>query len=105
MEWDSDIGEASEPGTGRALLILASLAVLTSAAMLLVGDVRTHLVGYVLASLVAFTCVALFRRRALDRLLAMGVVTSTKLNSFALGVLFAGLACSVVHAWFVARHW
>jgi hypothetical protein len=81
------------------------MAVLGSAATLPLHGAEVHLVGYCLASLVAFTCVALFRRRALERLLAVGVGTSTQLTSFALGVLLSGLGCSIWHAYFVARHW
>ena len=105
MESDSETRHVEDPGAGTWLLILASVAVLASALTLPLGGLTVHFLGYLLASLLAFTCVALFRRRGLERLLAVGVATSTRLNSFALGVLFAGLACSFLNAWFIARHW
>lgn len=103
MESGSEV-QPDDPGSGAYLLALGTAAVAASGAFLALDGIPVHVAGYALASVLAFTCVALFRRRALERLLALGSSTSRVLTSCALVVLVSGLACSVAHAWFLARH-
>jgi hypothetical protein len=95
-------GGSADPGSGIWLLVVAGIAVGLSFVMLFFDGIRVHIAGYVLASLLAFTCVAFFRRRALERLVTAGIATPPEWNVLAWCVLVGGLGCCIVHAGFVA---
>lgn len=73
-------------------------------AILLAGGIVLHLLGYALASLCAFTLIAMFRRRSAERSVTAGVGVPHWINLTAVGVLIAGFAVSVVHSWLIASY-
>lgn len=104
-----DIGEPEREATlplFLAWLLTAGAAVLVSAAALLAGDgAASHLVGYVTASLVAFSGVALFRRRARQRFRLTGYVAPRVVDVASVLILLSGFAMTIAHAWFIARRY
>ncbi|HMI82074.1 MAG TPA: hypothetical protein VK480_09835 [Solirubrobacterales bacterium] len=74
-------------------------------ALALSGGIALHLAGYALASLFAFTLIAMFRRRTVERSVTIGVGVPHWINVAAVGVLFIGFAVSVVHSWFIASYY
>jgi hypothetical protein len=98
---------ASEPGSLAALSRLliggAALAVVLGAATLS-GGIALHFVGYALASLLAFSLIALFRRQSLERTVNAGIGVPHWLNLAAIGVLIAGFLVSVAQSWLIASH-
>lgn len=101
------MGEAlvadSGPQNTNRLLAAAAGCILLSA-LALAGGVAVHILGYVLASLLAFTLIALFRRRSSERSLTAGIGVPHWIKRAAAGILVAGFLLSVAHAWFIASH-
>ncbi len=85
------------------LLWVAGVAVGLSV-VALGGGLALHLVGYALASLFAFTAIALFRRRSLELSATAGIGVSSFARVFAGTTLLVGFVVSVADAWFVASH-
>ena len=74
-----------------------------AAAGLLPLDGRTlHAVGYAMASLIAFTFVAMYRRASVRRMEMAGIGVSDRLTMASAGVLVLGLAVAVLHAYAIA---
>jgi hypothetical protein len=86
------------------LLVVASLAVVCGFGALALDGVLAHVIGYALASLLPFTIVAMFRRQSVERLMVVGLPPSREANTGAVLILVIGFLCSVLHAWFIARH-
>lgn len=107
MEFDSEdeLPDSDDPGAGTWLMIVACVAVVAGAVALTMDGLAGHIFGYLLASVLTFTCVALFRRHALDRLATVGIGTSRRASGFVLVVLLSGLGVSIAHAWFIARRY
>ncbi len=70
----------------------------------LFGGIAAHVVGYALASLMAFTLVALFRRGAVERQVSAGVVVPHWMNMVAVAVLVVGFVVAVAQAWSIASY-
>jgi len=85
------------------LLWVAAGAVILSAAAL-GGGLGLHIAGYALASLFAFTAIAIFRRRSRELSLAAGIGVGRTAKLLAIGILLAGFAISIAHSWFIASH-
>lgn len=81
----------------------AAVAVILGA-LALSGGIVLHFVGYALASLLAFTLIAMFRRRSLERVLREGIAVSHRVNVFAVCVLVVGFVVSVLQSWLIASH-
>lgn len=92
-----------DPGARMWLLIAASASVLASAGLLAVGRLGVHVAGYILASLVSFTCVAFFRRHATRRTLVAGIAMQRSAVVLSTAVLVLGLALAVAHAYAIGR--
>jgi hypothetical protein len=101
------VGEALVAGSGpqntNRFLAAATGCILLSA-LALGGGVAVHIVGYVLGSLLAFSLIALFRRRAFEQSLTAGIGVPHWIKRAAAGILAAGLVLSIIHAWFIASH-
>ena len=90
---------------GSALLAVAIAAILASAVCLVGDSLLVNFVGYALASIVAFGCIAGSRRVEVRRSLETGIGTDTRVSAISVGVLVAGLVLAVVNAWLIARHY
>ena len=98
-------GLLSSSGSGsQAWLLWVAVGAVALSAVALVGGIVLHLVGYVLASLLAFTAIAIFRRRSLEMSTAAGVGLARSFKLLAAGTLFVGFVISIAHAWFIASH-
>jgi uncharacterized membrane protein YdjX (TVP38/TMEM64 family) len=101
-----DTSGGEDPGSRVWYLWLAAGATVVSGATFALGlGVAINLVGYVLASLVAFTLVALFRRNSVRRLVQHGVVTAQGTQLVGLLILVLGLVVAALHAYRIARHY
>ncbi len=100
--------ESTQPRSilaGPALLIIAALALLLSAALLVPNAVLANYLGYACASLIAFSAVAV-NRRAIVRVAGSTSTAASRGSTVTSAVLIlAGFALSIVHAWFIARHY
>lgn len=85
-------------------LLWAAAAAVLLGLLALSGGIVLNLVGYALASLLAFTLVAMFRRRSIERSLTAGIAVPRWMNRFAFCVLALGFAVSVAQAWFIASY-
>jgi hypothetical protein len=85
------------------MLWTAAGAVLVSL-FVLSGGIVLHFFGYALASLLAFTLIAMFRRRSVERSASAGIGVPHWINLTAIAVLVAGLLAAVAHAWFIASY-
>ena len=98
-------GPAGEGGPkGANWLVGAAVGCVLLSALALAGGILLHFLGYVLASLLAFSLIALFRRRSSERSLTLGIGVPHWVKLTAAGVLFAGFAVSIAHSWFIASH-
>lgn len=73
-------------------------------ALALSGGIVLHVIGYALASLLAFTLIAMFRRRSLERAVKEGIGVPHRVNLLAIGVLVVGFAVSVAQSWLIASY-
>jgi hypothetical protein len=103
-EIDPSREPAEDPGSPTWLLGFSAAATAVSLILLPFSGLGVHITGYVLASLVAFTLVALFRRASVARFLLVSIGTARSANAAAGGLLGGGLAVSVAHAYAIARH-
>jgi hypothetical protein len=88
------------------MLVLAAIALVLSAASFALGaGVGVNAAGYVLASAVAATLVALFRRFSVRRFALAGVPTSTSDDLAAAVLLGFGFLVAAIHAYLIARHY
>jgi hypothetical protein len=100
-------GEVVEdPGSATWMVAAAGVSVAVSILLFVsVDNVALQVVGYVLACLVPFTLIALYRRSATRRMFAVGIGQSTTVNAAGGAILVAGLLSTIGHAWFIARHY
>jgi hypothetical protein len=100
------VGEAaSGRGAGSATWLLGAAAAAVLLSLLaLRGGIALHFLGYAFASLLAFSLVALFRRKSLERTAKAGLGMPHWLNLAAFGVIVAGFGVSIVHSWFIASY-
>jgi len=85
-------------------LLWAAAAAVLLGLLALPGGIALNLIGYALASVLAFTLVAMFRRRSIERSLTAGIAVPRWMNRLAFGVIATGFAVSVAQAWFIASH-
>lgn len=98
-------GAASERDAGNVTWLLGAAAAAVLLSLLaLSGGIALHFLGYVLASLLAFSLVALFRRKSLERTAKAGLGMPRWLNLTAFGVIVVGFGVSIVHSWFIASY-
>lgn len=92
---------------GGSLVVLAAgaLAVALSVAGLALSSVTAHYGCYVLASVVGFTCVAVHRRALTSMIAVSDTVIPRAANVVMAVIVGAGFVSSIVHAWFIARHY
>jgi hypothetical protein len=101
-----DASDGEDPGNRAWYLWLAGAATATGVATFALGPgVAINVIGYVLASLVAFTLVALFRRNSVRRMAQHGVVTPQSTQLLGLLILVTGLVVAAFHAYRIARHY
>lgn len=93
----------SAQGSATWLLGVASALVAVSA-VALSGGIVLNIIGYLLASVFAFTLIAIFRRRSLERSANAGIGVPHWMNLAAAGVLLIGFILSVAHSWFIASY-
>ena len=92
---------AHDPGSPDWMLWAAGGALAVGALLLASGLVGLYFVGYLLSAPVAFTLVALFRRRTLERVVRVGIAPSPRANAVGLAILVAGFVVAIVHAIFI----
>lgn len=102
MDTVSDVG--NDPGARTWLLVLAMIAMAASGASFAFGSPEGNLVGYILASLVAFTCVALFRRQGVKRAAEAGIAMARGVSITSRVLLLVGVVLSIAHAYLIGRH-
>lgn len=93
-----------DPGSPSWLLWLSLFATLVSLVLLPFSALSLQIAGYLLASLGAFTLVALFRRASVARFLLVSIGTTRSANAAATALLGVGLVVSIAHAYAIARH-
>jgi hypothetical protein len=86
----------------QVALAVSTCAVLVSVGLLPFTGVAAHATAYACSSVLAFVGVAIARRLAEARILNDGVLPSRASTTFATGLVVAGLALSIVHAWYIA---
>lgn len=95
-----------DPGSPLWMLILAGTALIGSAVTFVFGaGVPANAIGYALASLIAFTFVALFRRASVKRFVAAGIPSTRLADATAVTMLVLGLLLAALHAYRIARHY
>jgi hypothetical protein len=104
MEQVSAVTRPTASRFGAAWMLSAAVLAVAVGFAALWGGIVAHFLGYLLASLLAFTLVALFRRAAMDRQTSSGVVVPHWMNLVAAGVLLVGFVVAVGQAWFIASH-
>lgn len=85
-------------------LLAAAAAAVLFGFLALSGGLFLHFVGYALASLLAFTLVAMFRRQSLEQSVKAGIGIPRWMNLAAWALLFVGFAVAVAHSWFIASY-
>lgn len=93
-----------DPGRQEWLLVLAGVSIVLSLGLLVLGGLALNVVGYVLSSLVAFSLVAMFRRNAANRFVAVGIGAAPSTAAFSIALLLAGLVVAALQAYAIARH-
>jgi hypothetical protein len=106
----SDDGPPEEPLATRlaapvVVLAAAALAVALGLALAFVAGPLAHVLGYLFASVLAFTLVAIYRRGALERVFDEGVAPSRSHSMAAVAILAAGFVVAALQAWLIARHY
>jgi hypothetical protein len=96
--------EAGASRDSSAWCLWGAAGAVALGAVALLGGIALHVVGYALASLLAFTLIALFRRRSLERAVKEGIGVPHRINVVAIGVLVAGFVVSVAQAWLIASY-
>jgi hypothetical protein len=91
------------PDSSTWLLWVAAASVGLSA-LVLYGGLALHFAGYALASLLAFTLIAMFRRRTVERSASLGIGVPQRINLLAVAILLLGFVVSIAHSWFIASH-
>jgi uncharacterized membrane protein YphA (DoxX/SURF4 family) len=107
---DGDIGDIGDVGDIEvetigpplSLLALAGFSIALSCALLLVTGLVTHVVGYVLASVVAIALVGIFHRTDLQRRHSPLYVPRRAFSRYAGALLAIGLLVSAAHTWSIA---
>lgn len=98
-----DAAEVRGPSSATWMLWAAAAAVLLGA-LALFGGILAHFLGYALGSLLAFTLVALFRRRSVERSASAGVGVPHWVNLVAVAVLVVGFGVAIAQSWFIASY-
>jgi hypothetical protein len=108
----SDVASASEsqPAEARSgppvmILALAALCVATAAALVPQDEMVAHVLGYVVASVLAIVLVGIFRRFDLSRRRAPGYHPRPGVGRLATVVLLAGFVVAGFHVWSIATEW
>jgi hypothetical protein len=96
--------EASSSRDSSIWCLGAAAGAVALGAVALSGGIVLHVIGYALASLLAFTLIAMFRRRSLERAVKEGIGVPHAVNLFAVGVLLVGFAVSVAQSWLIASY-
>jgi hypothetical protein len=97
--------EHDDPGGKEWLLWCAVAAVVFGIAAFFVWNTLLgHFIGYLACSLIGFTLIAIFRQMSVRRLNLVGIALSPGRKRISRAVLVFGFLASVLHAWFVARH-
>jgi hypothetical protein len=85
-----------------SLLALAAACVASSAALLSLSALSTHVVGYALASVIAVALVGVFRRTDLARRQHALYLPRPTLTRYAGVIVALGVVVSAVHTWSIA---
>lgn len=97
-------GSEADSSGDPSIWCFAAAAAVFLGAVALSGGILVHVIGYAFASLVAFTLIAIFRRRSLERVVKEGVGVPHWVNLVAAGVLVVGLVVSVAQSWLIASY-
>jgi hypothetical protein len=101
-EFDDSGIETQPVGPPLGWLVLAALCLMASLALLAVTSLLANLAGYVLASLLALTCVAVFRYLDGFRRGRANYRQQPGLAKVSIALLALCWAVSSIHAWFLA---
>ncbi len=99
---DFDDLEVETIGPPLSLLVLAGSSIALSAALLLVTGLVTHVLGYVLASVVAIVLVGIFHRTDLQRRHSPLYAPRRAVSRYAGALVAIGLLVSAAHTWSIA---
>ncbi len=104
-----NVGQPEAPPAGlvvasAGLLAAAIAALLLSGAMLIIGTLSAHYLGYACAP-IAFLLVALHRRMTVVIAGRFGLLAPTWVRLLAGIVVVAGIALAGWHAYLIARHY
>jgi len=96
----------ADPGSPTWMLWIAVASLVVSALLLALGPgLVVNLIGYLLASVVCFSLVALFRRASFARLVSIGIGLSRPTGSATVAIIVTGLFLVCIHAYLIARHY
>ena len=99
---ESERGAEARAGPPVLILALAALCVVTAAALITQDDMTAHVLGYVVASVLAIVLVGIFRRFDLSRRRAPGYHPRPGVGRVATVVLLAGFVVAGFHVWSIA---
>jgi hypothetical protein len=85
-----------------SLLVLAACCVGSSAILLVLPGLLTHVVGYVLGSVVTIALVGVFRRTDVQRGQQALYLPRASLTRYAGVIAAVGVAAAAVHTWSIA---
>ena len=98
---ESNVGEA-RTGPPVLILALAALCVATSGVLITQDAMTAHVLGYVVASILAILLVGMFRRFDLSRRREPGYRPQPNVGRLATVVLLAGFVVAGFHVWSIA---
>jgi hypothetical protein len=99
----ADEAGARSSSSATWMVWVAGAAVVLSA-LALFGGILAHFLGYALASLLAFTLIALFRRRSVEISANAGVGVPRWINFTAVSVLIVGFLVAIAQSWVIASY-
>lgn len=98
-------GEAGARVSSSATwMVWAASGAVVLGALALFGGIIAHFLGYALASLLAFTLIALFRRRSVEVSASAGVGVPHWINVIAVCVLVVGFGVAIAQSWVIASY-
>lgn len=104
----ADPGESTASASfaaGPVLPLLAGAALAVSAVLLIPGGVIGHYAGYVCASVISFTAIAINRRAIVGTTARVDRASSRAGAVISAILLLIGFALAIGQAWFIARHY
>jgi O-antigen/teichoic acid export membrane protein len=94
--------ETASPRPPGHLIVLGAIAVVAAAGLLVARDVIAGVVGYVLSTFVALTCITAFRWLDNRRRQDVSYVSTPRLARFATVTAAVALVVAAAHVWHLA---